>query len=72
MQKQAAAVVLAAFAAASLSAGAASGALAPVVDGGAAKVCIVLPEGAPKCCAVAAAEFAKWTKELTGADIAGR
>ena len=69
MKKPAVAVVLAAFAAASLSAVASAGASVPVVEGGAARVCIVLPEGAPKCCSVAAAEFAKWTKELTGADI---
>ena len=69
MKKPAVAVVLAAFAAASLSAIASAGASVPVVEGGAARVCIVLPEGAPKCCSVAAAEFAKWTKELTGADI---
>ena len=46
------------------------GAGVPIVEKGAAKVCIVVPDGAPKCCAASAAEFARWTKELTGVQLA--
>ena len=45
------------------------GAAVPIVEKGAAKVCIVVPDGAPKCCAASAAEFARWTKELTGVQL---
>ncbi len=45
------------------------GADVPIVEKGAAKVCIVVPDGAPKCCAASAAEFARWTKELTGVQL---
>jgi len=40
-----------------------------IVSQGEGRACVVVPDDAPKCVRVAAAEFAKWTKELTGAEL---